>query len=77
MTIKIRVRQVCALVERIIVFDVEDENGPENALDRVRTGDIDIPEWHDPRWRTGWGEIVSEESELVSAESEMASKVGK
>lgn len=51
----VRVTQVYR-AERTIVIDVlvEHGEGVESAIEQVQSGSIDVPEFDNPEWTTGW-----------------------
>ena len=63
MKVKVRVTQVFR-VEREILIDV-DAGDRLAAVEQILSGETDIPEFDDPRWRTGW-ELQSEDAEPAS-----------
>jgi hypothetical protein len=48
MTMRIAIHQTCR-VERRIVIEIDAPN-PEEACERLASGDVDIPPFDDPRW---------------------------
>lgn len=48
---------------REIVIEVADSD-PDSALERVSSGEIDIPSFDDDGWRTGW-DLQDESYQLV------------
>lgn len=52
MNFKLRVIQVFR-VERAIRIEVDAEN-EDTAIELATIGEIDLPDFDDPRWRTSW-----------------------
>ncbi len=52
MKVKLRMTQVFR-VERNIVMEVDAPDAPD-AVERFYDGEIDTPNFNDPRWRTRW-----------------------
>jgi hypothetical protein len=41
-------------VDRVVVMDIE-ANDQASAVERVESGDVDLPKFEDPVWTAGWG----------------------
>lgn len=64
MKVMLRVTQVFRVEREILIeMDAEDELA---AVEQVQSGETDIPEFDDPRWRTGW-ELQNEDVEPANS----------
>ena len=59
--IAVKVIQTYKAKREIILF--VDAKDPEDALEQVASGSIDIPSFDDPFWKTSW-DLQNEEYEL-------------
>jgi hypothetical protein len=50
-------------VTRTTVIDVDDKH--EDPIDVASSGDVDLPEWSDERWKDQW-DLVEEDFELAN-----------
>lgn len=50
-------------VERSIVMEVDAET-PEAALESVDSGEVDVPSFDNPSWKSGW-DLQNEETEIA------------
>lgn len=62
MTFKVRVTQGYR-AERSIVIDV-DADDSESALESIASGAVEVPDFDDPGWSTGW-DLQNEGYEIV------------